>query len=1725
MSGKFDTEFYRHIIDRIHSNVYITDIETDEIVYMNDFMKKTFHFTDPEGKKCWEILEKDQNGRCEFCKIKELTEGNDGCLWKAYSSLNERIYMKYDILEEWNGKHYHVQYSTDVTDNMELSMNAVIDELTTVLNRRGGKKRLADTLDGLRDEEHLVVCMYDINGLKWVNDTFGHREGDRLLHYVATEIKKRLKEPDFIFRLSGDEFIIVFDNVEIYQADNWMKEALHGLEMQRRQAGFEYEVSFSYALVKIRGKNRLGVSDVLGLADTEMYLQKRDYHIEQARKRVREGDHSGREEKRKFEYNKDSIFEAFSETVEGYAFAGNLKTGEFMYSNKMVREFGLPRQILSDAAAFWGDLIHPEDRELFLRSNQEIADGKSDRHTIFYRAKNTRGKWVHLLCKGRMTRDKDGNPDLFAGVIRNLDEAERHGRQNLSAQSSFHYMQNIDEKEQLDLEEALLTFVNRHIPGGIIAMRDDRDLSIVCFNQTLIEYMGYTHEDFMRRSGGKFRGLIYEQDRESVLDDIQRQLSQKDMYETHYRIIRNDGTFAWIYDVGKYNVDENGERYIFSFLMDVTEDIEKTQELRFINENSSSGVFKAYLNEKFEITYVNEGFYRVYGYTKEELERGKEFDLSGLLEKEDAKALREKVMRAAEAGENQLTLEYKVKKGNGSVGWAHADCNITMQEDGSIIMIGIIMDITERHLLEEQVHQTEQIYQFIGNYTKLDVWEYNLRDNILIVHDVKDGIYQNGREYHNIPEGLIQGRNVLPESAEALYGICEKIRSGEENAVTVIQVCMSSGKSAWKKITSIAVKEEAGGIKKAIGIAEDITAQREAEIRAFEREKSREMLERDTIYSVHINLTKNRLEAVWRDREALDIGSVRDICCEDVYNQIVRALVAEDDRKLFQEEFSLEKLREYAGQDNFFQEFECRQVNREGIVIWVRMSFRILNSPTTGNKILFINARNIDGVKRRELSLQKKVELDEVTDLYNLTTTRLLIENILNESAEKRGESVFLLINIDNFREVNRVGGFPMGDELLKQAAEAISARARSFCVAGRITGDIFGIYLYNRKTSKEVRQEAEELLHSLKGSYICGSRTFEITLSGGAICLGERKLTYDFVYQCAYDALEIAKSQGGNQLVFYRDIEETEAAPEIYRRELGQILGRCLDWIKKGEAKKEVYRTLLEYIGNFYDAEEVTLFSRLPSGKCAKIVGWNAYKKGATLLIRQENIGYLFDAMKETAEVQSLYISGEDSTGYEDALKAFETDHVDYPMILMGKKEKKEKKEPEFVILVEKCEIRVRDRMIRKAMVEMVRWIEYVYRNREACREALRTDPNTGILNYESFIVRLGNMNEDTISTLGMVGVQMVDLKKYNSQYGTVKGDESLVFAAECMARIFGRKNCYRVGRTSFFAVCENMAYEQFMESHRRLERELEESYYEWIVTSSAWEQAAISAEKMRGQIEEKLSVARNKKKNGNAASEKAVMEIQEDIQELINQGQFCAFLQPKAEAGTGKVCGAEALIRLYDANRGIVPPGRFLPAIERAGLIRQIDLFVLKEVCRTIREWLEEGWKPFPISLNYSRMTILEPDILEETNRIVERFGIPKELIEIEITESIGSIDSISLKNIVKKFSQSGYRIALDDYGAEYSNVYILYSLQLDTLKLDRRIVNDVYHDMKARVIVESVIDVCRKFHIKCVAEGVETKEHLDVLREMGCDIIQGYYLNKPLPAEEFHEYYIEG
>lgn len=1619
MGEKFGPEFYLRILDQVHSNIFITDTETDEIIYMNKAMKKAYNLPEPEGKLCWQALQEGMSERCEFCKIDELEyyPWKKGRKWRQYNTLTGKTYMNFGTLEEWNGKIYYVQNSVDITDHLQLSVEATIDELTTLLNRQAGRKRLEDTLKHMGKEEQFVVALYDVNGLKWVNDTYGHLEGDKLLHFISTRLKKEISDPDFMFRLSGDEFIIVFMNQEIPQVDRRMKKMLAILEQEKSDCGIEYNVSFSYGLAKVRGGEHLGVSDVLSIADTQMYVQKRDYHIKRETQRFHINEGERNKDKKEFKYSQEYLFDAFSESVSGYAFIGNLKTGEFMYSANMVKDFGLPKQVLSEATVFWGERIHPEDRELFLRSNQEIADGKADRHTITYRAKNAKGVWVQLLCKGKMIRDADGNPDLFAGVISDLDRREAWKELRGADEVSFYFVDKRRAGETAEMEGKLLSFVNRNIPGGIMAFYDEPEYPLVCFNQALLEYTNSTYEDLVQKTEGKYSKLVYEEDRAMVEKEIRKQLEEKEMYEIYYRIMRNDESFLWVYAIGRYAVNENGERYILSFLTDATEKMEREAELR----------------------------------------------------------------------------------------------------------------------------HTEQLYQYVCNHTQIHIWEFDIKERKIIIPYSNES--KKTRVIENVPENIIAQNRIYPDSIETFRNGHLRVINGEENVVMTVQIIKKDGTTQWEKITYTSLKNEDGETARAVGISEDVTIQKEAEIRIFNEEKMHEIMSDDMLYSFRLNLTRNSLESAW-DKKGIKIpGNLSHVKYEDIYERILATIENKTDRKRFENYYFMDNIKKYADRDSFVREFELRQRDHDGTIVWVNLCYKIIASPHNGDKILFAYARNIDLLKRRELSLPMKAEIDAVSGLYNPVTTKLLMENMVNNKNEWSEESAFILIDIDSFEGINCIGGAAMGDDILHQMGEIIKWKVNSTCIAGRLIHDTFAVYYYDIESKKAVREEIAEIKNALTGKYICDGKAINLTVSIGAVYVFGQNSTYGQIFQKAQYALDAVKKKGGDDLLFYDDIKEEMTKGEIglkgtgldparertvggfektVDKELADIFCQALLQIENGESKKNVYEMFLEYMGRIYRAEEVTLYKKCNTkeGLC-KEAGWNAFRKGSTYHISKESTILIEQILEEYSFTNYILIDGKDSKGYEEMCRIYGVDSLDYPVFLSGFYEGEKLT---YCMLIEKGEPDLISAELAETVLEMIQRTEAVYGIRNEYEHILHYDRNTGVKNYESYMERIDAINEDTLITFGMVGVRMVDLKEYNKRYGNAKGDESVRFVSALLSELFGKENCYRVRRTSFFVLCDNMAYENFFEKYHRLEAETEKVYLNWIVTANVWEQHTISVERMQEQLEEKLMVARNKKRiNEGEVSDRTILEVLKNIREAIEKGNLYTYLQPKADADTKKICGAEALIRYCDEEKGMLPPGKFLPPIEKSGLIRHIDLFVLKDVCRMIKKWIAEGWEPFPISLNYSRKTILEPGILEETNLIVESYGIPKELIEIEITESVTSIDSTSLKNIVKRFRSAGYRIALDDYGAEYSNVYALYSLQLSTVKLDRHVINDIYYDEKAKIVVENVIDICKKFHITSVAEGIETEEQFEVLKELSCDVIQGYYINKPLPEEEFYNLYL--
>ncbi|MFR1517918.1 MAG: EAL domain-containing protein [Clostridia bacterium] len=415
---------WNQMMDSTHACIYVTDPETDEILFMNRSMKRVFGIEAPEGQLCWKVLQKGQEGRCNFCPVRMLIKDQSipSYVWEEQNPITGRIYENYDSLMKWtDGRLVHFQHSTDVTETRRLYKAAMTDELTGALSRLAGKEALSRLLGKIDSaEEPLCVCMLDINGLKTINDLYGHAAGDALLAQISATIRRLLKGREYLMRLSGDEFVVVMPGVTQADAAARMQKALADFEKERPE-NFPAGDAFCYGVVEIR--ERIPLRDVLERADERMYQQKRNLHIRRAEALLSQPQENSTAAR--FAYDSNRLYDALRKSTDDYVYICNMKTGIFRYPPAMVQEFGLPGEIVPNAAAVWGAKVHPHDKRIFMESNQEIMDGRTDTHCVEYRAQNIHGEWVWLRCRGHVERDQNGEPILFAGFITDLGKKNK----------------------------------------------------------------------------------------------------------------------------------------------------------------------------------------------------------------------------------------------------------------------------------------------------------------------------------------------------------------------------------------------------------------------------------------------------------------------------------------------------------------------------------------------------------------------------------------------------------------------------------------------------------------------------------------------------------------------------------------------------------------------------------------------------------------------------------------------------------------------------------------------------------------------------------------------------------------------------------------------------------------------------------------------------------------------------------------------------------------------------------------------------------------------------------------------------------------------------------------------------------------------------------------------------------------------------------------------------
>ncbi len=242
-------------------------------------------------------------------------------------------------------------------------------------------------------------------------------------------------------------------------------------------------------------------------------------------------------------------------------------------------------------------------------------------------------------------------------------------------------------------------------------------------------------------------------------------------------------------------------------------------------------------------------------------------------------------------------------------------------------------------------------------------------------------------------------------------------------------------------------------------------------------------------------------------------------------------------------------------------------------------------------------------------------------------------------------------------------------------------------------------------------------------------------------------------------------------------------------------------------------------------------------------------------------------------------------------------------------------------------------------------------------------------------------------------------------------------------------------------------------------------------------------------------------------------------DFQQGIRENQFITYLQPQCRVSTGKIIGAEALVRWLKPDGTIVPPDEFIPVLEHHGFITDLDCYVWDRVCNGISNWIKSGHTPIPISVNVSQEDFYNIDVAEHFKQLVEKYELPTSLLKIEITESAFVEDSDSFFEVIKQLRDFGFMVLMDDFGSGYSSLNRLGNLNVDVIKLDAdffRADNEGKH--KVIHIVESIINMTKTMAIPIICEGVETQEQIDFLESLGCRYVQGYYFYRPMPASDF-------
>ena len=409
-----------------------------------------------------------------------------------------------------------------------------------------------------------------------------------------------------------------------------------------------------------------------------------------------------------------------------------------------------------------------------------------------------------------------------------------------------------------------------------------------------------------------------------------------------------------------------------------------------------------------------------------------------------------------------------------------------------------------------------------------------------------------------------------------------------------------------------------------------------------------------------------------------------------------------------------------------------------------------------------------------------------------------------------------------------------------------------------------------------------------------------------------------------------------------------------------------------------------------------------------------------------------------------------------------------------------------------------------------------------------------TNALNRNAFMDVLSQFRPGQYASAGIIYIDINGMKEINDFYGHHQGDKILITTVAKVFNLFKPDELFRIGGDEFVIITYDLTETDFYEKFNLLRNIFcEKTNLPFsIATGSCWVKSPSDLNSLLQQADSAMYTDKKKFYYGKEKTSRYRHNLDDilnlanysALQEALTAGQFCIYFQPKISLDTEEFIGSEALIRYINQAGEIIAPNNFIPILEEARLIKMLDLYVFEEVCKQINIWKERKLRVKPVSINLSRSTLSYHFLADQLLALITKHNIDISLLELEVTETAEVDNQLVFSQALEKLKEYGFSISIDVFGVRNASLSLFTTINFDILKLDRSLVKTLAQNQKARILIRSLAVICSDLGIKLIAEGVETLEQLDILKELRCNEVQGYLFSKPLPLNDFENKYLQ-